>query len=560
VLYEFGATDAPMLPSYEGIIARGRDGNLYTTSPSVNSGANSTAFKITPGGEVTVLNYFIEGNVTESGLTLGTDGNFYGTTEQAISDAGEVFKMTPSGVVNVLHTFTNGSDGGGPMAPPIEGIDGNYYGTTNTGANGWGTVYKVTPSGTFSTIYSFVNFAGGSKPWAPLAQGADGNFYAVTYEGGTSGQGVFYKITPRGQFTLLTNFSGIGGTVGPLVQGNDGNFYGTSSLGGSAALGSVFKITPSGKLTILHNFTGSPDGSTPNAGLVLGTDGNSYSVTNEGGSSTNCQSGCGTIFQMTPTEKLTILHSFDHTDGYLPKVTLIQHTNGIFYGDTEEGGTNHTCTTGCGVFFSLNMGLKPFVRVLLPTGKVGTTVEILGQGFSGTSGVSFHGTAASFHVVPNTYLTATVPSGATTGAVQVTTSEGVLTSNTNFRVTPQIQSFSPPSGPVGMVVTIKGVSLSQTTKVTFGSVAATDFTVNSDTEVTATVPTTAKTGKIGITTPGGTVLSTTSFTGKSSLRNKVYKIEVARYPVASARLYSDGDEDETSRDGAALAACTGHVE
>jgi uncharacterized repeat protein (TIGR03803 family) len=139
VLYEFGATDAPMLPSYEGIIAQGRDGNLYTPSPSVNSGANSTAFKITPGGEVTVLNYFIEGSVTESGLTLGTDGNFYGTTEQAISDAGEVFKMAPSGVVNVLHTFTNGSNGGGPMAPPIEGIDGN---------------------------------AGGSKPWAPLVQGA----------------------------------------------------------------------------------------------------------------------------------------------------------------------------------------------------------------------------------------------------------------------------------------------------------------------------------------------------------------------------------------------------
>src|SRR5262249_23608308 len=109
-------------------------------------------------------------------------------------------------------------------------------------------------------------------------------------------------------------------------------------------------------------------------------------------------------------------------------------------------------------------------------------------------------------------MTAVVPAGATTGFVKVTTPSGTLTSNTKFRVTPQILSFSPGSGSVGTPVTITGVSLAQTTKVTFGGVTATMFTVDSDTQVTATVPTGARTGKIGIVTPGGTALSATNFT------------------------------------------------
>src|SRR5215470_5166342 len=83
-------------------------------------------------------------------------------------------------------------------------------------------------------------------------------------------------------------------------------------------------------------------------------------------------------------------------------------------------------------------------------------------------------------------LTATVPSGAKTGSVTVNTPGRTLTSSKTFRVTPQLTSFTPSSGPVGTVVTITGVSLLQTTKVSFGGVAATSFTVNSDTQITVT--------------------------------------------------------------------------
>jgi hypothetical protein len=159
----------------------------------------------------------------------------------------------------------------------------------------------------------------------------------------------------------------------------------------------------------------------------------------------------------------------------------------------------------------LSVGLGPFVETLPTSGKVGATVYILGTNLTGASSVSFHGTAATFTVVSATEIETTVPNGVSTGFVTVTTSGGTLKSNKIFRVIPQIMSFSPTSGPVGTSVTIKGVSLSQTTTVTFGGVKAI-FTKVNDTTVTATVPSGAVTGKIAITTPGGTAVSSGVFT------------------------------------------------
>jgi hypothetical protein len=160
------------------------------------------------------------------------------------------------------------------------------------------------------------------------------------------------------------------------------------------------------------------------------------------------------------------------------------------------------------------MGLGPFVSFVGPefSGKVGSTIEILGQGFTGTTKVFFHGVSAAFTVVSNTYLTAVVPAGAATGYVTVRAPGGALTSNKTFRVTPFIQSFSPTTGPVGTHVTVTGTSFTGTKTVTFGGVKATTFTVNSDSKITATVPSGAVTGKIQVATPGGTAISGTNFT------------------------------------------------
>ncbi len=146
-------------------------------------------------------------------------------------------------------------------------------------------------------------------------------------------------------------------------------------------------------------------------------------------------------------------------------------------------------------------------------GKVGQTIGILGQGLTGTTAVSFNGTPAiSFTVVSDTYPTAVVPSGTTPGLLTVTTPAGVQTSNRAFRVLPAIVSFSPPNGSVGTQVKITGTSFTGATKVTFGGVKATTFSVDTDTHITATVPIGAKTGPITVTTPDGSATSSTDFT------------------------------------------------
>ena len=271
----------------------------------------------------------------------------------------------------------------------------------------------------------------------------------------------------------------------------------------------IFKITPAGALTVLHDFPASlDDGINVMAGLVQATDGNLYGTTAGGGAN-----AAGIIFSISPKSPYTykILYAFDGTTGSSPQATMVQHTNGILYGDTQAGGTDTKYCGACGTFYSLNMGLKPFARLVSTSGKVGSSVEILGQGFTGTTHVSFGGTAATFTVSSGTYLTAKVPAGARTGSVIVTTPGGKLTSSQSFHVTPQITSFTPASGPVGTSVEIKGVSFTQATKVQFGSQSA-SFTVNSDTLVTATVPAGAKTGEITITTAGGSVTSKGVFT------------------------------------------------
>ncbi|MGA9963911.1 MAG: choice-of-anchor tandem repeat GloVer-containing protein [Terriglobales bacterium] len=523
VLYNFGSNSGdPYLPLNSGIVAQGRDGNLYSGAQGGTDGYGAI-FQITPAGALNVLYSFTDGDDgghPYGGLTLGTDGNFYGTTQEGgTPNYGTIFNITPSGSLATLYTFTGGNDGGAPYAPPVEGTDGNFYGTTSEGGAAFlGTVYKITPAGKFTLLYQFDGSHGGA-PDAPLVQGTDGNFYGTTPHFGTNNLGVVFKITPAGKPTVLYEFDGAhgGNPNGGLVQGTDGNFYGTTLTGGSNGAGVVFRMTPSGKLAVLHNMGGT-DGGLPYAGLLQGSDGNFYGANAFGGSSSNCSSGCGTIFKITPKGKFPfeVLHNFDLTSGATPYDTPLQHTNGIVYGDTNVGGTGNVppCSAGtCGVFYNWSDSLPTFISLLPSSGKVGKMIGILGQGFSRSSVVKFDGVqATSVKNTGTTFLSATVPPGALTGSVTVTTGSTTLTSNKTFRVTPQILSFSPSSGKVGTPVMINGVSLTQTSKVTFGGVKATSFTVNSDIQVTATVPTGAITGRIAITTQGGVATSPGVFT------------------------------------------------
>ena len=211
----------------------------------------------------------------------------------------------------------------------------------------------------------------------------------------------------------------------------------------------MFKITPTGKLTTLYTFcaqAGCADGSYP-LGLIQATDGNFYGVTYYGANgNTGLFTGAGTLYKITPSGTLTTLYRFcaqaNCTDGSNPYAALLQATNGTFYGTTVYGGTNSSACPPlfsygpCGTVFSLSTGLSPFVSLPLDSGQVGGTGAILGQGFTGTTGVFLNGTPASFTIVSDTFIRTTVPSGATSGFVTVNTPSGTLTSNVPFRVRP----------------------------------------------------------------------------------------------------------------------------
>jgi hypothetical protein len=204
---------------------------------------------------------------------------------------------------------------------------------------------------------------------------------------------------------------------------------------------------------------------------------------------------------------LTTLHSFDGTDGEYPSAGLLQGTNGEFFGTVTDGGADND-----GTIFSLSTGLGPFVETAPTSAIEGATIDIVGQDFTSLSTVKF-GDLEATDVKLNgaTDLIATVPKGALTGAVTVTTGSTTLTSNLPFGVLPDVSSFSPTSGAVGKSVTITGTGLTQTQAVYFDGVQATDIKLMSDTEVTAIVPTGAKTGPVSVEAKGGTGFSTTNF-------------------------------------------------
>lgn len=431
-------------PMYVTLV-QGSDGDLYgTTEDGGSYGDGGTIFRATLEGALTNYSFSngANGGMPYAGMVLSTDGTFYGTTSNGGIGFGTVFKINRQGTLTTLHSFCKQppycADGGQPWAGLVEGKDGNFYGTTiEYGSTHGGTIFKISPAGTLTPLYSFCaqpNCADGESPAAPLVQASDGNFYGTTLFGGNpicgpDGCGTIFKITPKGSLTTLHSFDGTDGNyvLAGLIQATDGNLYGTTDSGGSGGNGTVFRITLSGDLTTLYNFCAQPncaDGAGPFAPLIQATDGNFYGTTAAGGGNE-----VGTVFSITPDGVLTTLHSFDETTAN-PNGGLLQHTDGAFYGTTNAGG-NGCCD---GTVFSLSTGLGAFVAFVRSYGKVGQTGGILGQGLTGTTSVMLNGVPANFTVVSDTYLTATVPPGATTGYVTVTTPTAVLTSNVPFRV------------------------------------------------------------------------------------------------------------------------------
>ena len=505
-----------------GPMAQGRDGNYYGVTQGPGFGA---IYKMSASGTFTLLHTFAgDGSEGQScnGLLLGTDGNFYGTCEMGGNNSastGTFFQVTPTGTLTVLHffdgTFSGTTDGCYPLGLPVQASDGNFYGTTfECGVNDAGILYKITPAGVFSVIHPFAfGSADGNQPEGALIQGSDGNLWGTLSFGGANNGGAVFKSTLKGTESLVFSFASCPGTTtgcnpfAGLVQGTDGNYYGTAEQGGANNQGVAFKVTPGGTYTLLHSFNSATDmGAYPILPLTLVTDGNFYGV------ATDCiGGGCSPadLFEITSKSVFTDIFNFPVLGGNnnsVPLSPLLLSTTGTFYATTYEGGS------GLGSFYSLANGQSAFVALQQTSAKEGSQINILGQGFSSSSVVKFGGVAATRATLTgSTFIQATVPAGALTGKITVTTGATTLSSLVTFKVTPLVKTFSPTSGPVGTPVTITGTGLSQATAVKFNGTAAT-FTVNSDTQITTSVPTGATTGKITVTTKGGTASSSTSFT------------------------------------------------
>lgn len=424
-------------------LAQGRDGRLYGTTSGNGSTTNpdGTIFRVNTDGSAASVLFPLDGadgKLPLYGLTLALDGNYYGTTyDGGSSNAGVLFKIEPTGAYTPVYQFMNGLDGGFPAGPPIQASDGNLYGVTGTDSQEEATVYRYVPStATLTTIMSLgPNFSQGAGISAPLIQASDGTLYGTAGTGGANNCGTIFRLTTAGVLLSVYSFpceSGGDDPIAPLLQGSDGNLYGTTVVGGkvnstdcASGCGTIFRVSH-GIVSVVYRFSGYPnDGGLATTGLVEGTDGNLYGGTGRGGAN-----DIGTLYQLTTSGQYSQLYAFTDSIGEGAASSLMQHTNGKFYGTSVEGGQNNK-----GGIYSLDMGLGPFIALVRYTGRVGQSVQILGQSLTGSTAVTINGVpATSFKVVTDRYMTAVIPTGATTGPVVVTTPTGTLTSNHNLQI------------------------------------------------------------------------------------------------------------------------------
>ena len=380
-------------------LVQGADGNFYGTAPNGGPNSNGTVFAISPDGSIFTNFYSFTGGTNGAGpvggLIVGTDGNFYGTTfSGGASNAGTVFQISPNGTLTQLAqlSVTNGAN---PDVALVQAPDGSFYGgtkyggpypNTTQGGTGYGSIFRVATNGALTTPVLF-DSTNGANPTALVLAG-DGNFYGATTWGGSIssfklGFGTIFRLSPDGTFTNLYLFTGGsdgGFPFASLVQGNNGIFYGSTEAGGSNSIGTLFMMTPGGQFQSLLSFPASSVGSYPYAAMIQASDGNFYGTTYLGGNLSTTQRG--TIFQLTPAGGLTPLLQFTGTNGAFlgtyPQSSLVQGTDGNFYGTTTMGGLYNK-----GTVFRLSLPLAPFFKSIVKAGSAVTLVwsSVAGQNY-----------------------------------------------------------------------------------------------------------------------------------------------------------------------------------
>jgi uncharacterized repeat protein (TIGR03803 family) len=339
VVYSFTNGESPDT----GVVV-GTNGSFYGTTTTGGSNNFGGVYEVTASGALTEFSLNgTNGRTPLAPLIASPGGNFYGTASGGgISNNGTIFKVESNGI-HVLAYFGN-TNGANPMGPLLLGTNGWYYGTTfNGGTNGAGSVFAFNEAGVLSNVFAF-NSTDGANPASGVIQGADGNLYGTTEYGGENGVGTVFKLAYDGALTNLASFSTHSGAFpGGLSEAAMGNFYGTTISGGNDFAGTIFEVAssnsaqsffPGDTLTTLFKF-GIYNGANPNSPLTAGPGGTWYGTTEQGG-----EFGMGTIFFLDTNGNFGYPVSFGGTNGALPRSGVVLGPDGNFYGTTSEGGAS----------------------------------------------------------------------------------------------------------------------------------------------------------------------------------------------------------------------------
>ena len=347
------------------------DGNYYGVTYDGGANGFGEIYRLIPAGNPitsftqTVLYSFgsTGGQNPMGGLVQGTDGNLYGTTySDSANSSGTIFQYNLTTLtLTTLHTFTGSSvtpsDLKHPEAALIEGVDGYLYGTGHGGSGVEavtnGGIFRIAKAGTGYAILHSCNTAETTptadcqSPVSPLVQASNGDFYGMSLSGGVNGDGNVFRITSAGVFTDLLDFAdeeiSPESPYGNLVIGTDNKtFYGVSYAGGADADGTFFSFVDNGTTgtaTLQYSFAGKSNAGKPQAGLILGSDGNFYGTSEAAGGNSD-----GTVWMSSALGAENMIYPFNYanvtTDGETPLANPIQGADGQFYGTASVGGTS----------------------------------------------------------------------------------------------------------------------------------------------------------------------------------------------------------------------------
>lgn len=469
--YDFDGLSDGGYPNGGVILAS--DGNFYGTSAADGKFGFGTLYQVTPAQTQNVMHAFTstEGAplVAPVEVNNGTTDALYGVTNN-----GTTYQLTlPKGTYKKFSKKAPGP----AFGPLIQAPDGNLYGVTQTGGTkNLGTVFQMTTAGAIKVIH---NFSGtdGSAPNGPLTWNLsevtwDGNLYGTTATGGANGSGETFQVSTSGALNVLHSFDSY---VGGFTCNNDGGapaagltfdsnglFYGVTSVGGANCIGTIFETNTTGGFKKIFDFneSGPVYGDLAYTTLMKATDGCFYGLTSSGGQPNGTMNPMGNAYNLCPISIIKIVR----VEGpiFVPPGVAVQILGDnlsqafqvAFNGesaqfspqadtfltaqvpsDAVDGFVTVTLDSGLQMQTDSTIHILPTIINLDPSsGPVGTQVGIVGGGFAGAKKVTFGGVKASFTVVTPTLIQATVPRGAKTGKVAVTTPNGTAKSKQTFTV------------------------------------------------------------------------------------------------------------------------------